>query len=90
MNIEAIKSLASEMAGDLNQNKMEPYAESLMSVISGLDKPERQANALRTIESVCHVKAYGDLFLETLPGYEWLDKVSKLRHLCCEQQNQKE
>lgn len=61
---------------------MSRYADSLLAAISLLDHPEKQVEALRSMESACHVKAYGDLFLETLPGYEWSDKVSKLRSLC--------
>lgn len=82
MSIERIKSLANEMANDLRNNKMSRYADSLLAAISLLDHPEKQVEALRSMESACHVKAYGDLFLETLPGYEWSDKVSKLRSLC--------
>lgn len=82
MSIERIKSLANEMANDLRNNNMSRYADSLLVAISLLDDPEKQVEALRTMEGACHVKAYGDLFLETLPGYEWPDKVSKLRLLC--------
>ncbi|MEE3320650.1 MAG: hypothetical protein VX258_08160 [Pseudomonadota bacterium] len=82
MNIESVKGLATEMISDLRNNKMNRYADSLSEAVVMLDDPEKQIKALGIIESACHVKAYGDLFLETLPGYEWPTKVSKLRSLC--------
>ncbi|MDF1723141.1 MAG: hypothetical protein P1U59_01410 [Alcanivorax sp.] len=89
MSIEAIKILASEMAEDLVRNKLERYAETLRSAVSHLGDSEKKEDALNSIAQACHIKAYGDLYLESLPGYEWPKKVSKLRQLCLEQQSGK-
>ncbi|MCL2914285.1 M13 family metallopeptidase [Shewanella corallii] len=85
MSIESVKSLATEMVSDLRNNQMNRYADSLSAAVVMLDDPATKIKALEKIESACHVKAYGDLFLETLPGFEWPTKVSKLRSLCQKQ-----
>ena len=82
MSIKSIKDLAFEVAGDLRENKMHKSADSLSTAVVMLDDPETKINALKQIESACHVKAFGDLFLETLPEFEWPKKVSRLRTLC--------
>ncbi len=86
-DFEHIQELIREMAEDLNENGLSQYANSLLTSSNQLDNPDMVVDTLSSIEGSCHIKAYGDLFLETLPGYEWPNKVSKLGNMCRKKRN---
>ena len=80
--MDSIKLLARDIIKDLRENELSNYADSLQKSIDKLDSSESAIEGLSEIEGACHVKAYGDLYLETFSGWEWPNKVSKLGNMC--------
>ncbi|QBY05047.1 hypothetical protein E2K93_17155 [Thalassotalea sp. HSM 43] len=80
--LESIKSLATEIALDLRTHDLLEQALMLESQIDLLDQADNQINALNEIEGLCHVKAFGDLYLESFEGWDWPSKVCKLGQAC--------
>jgi len=81
-NINSIKEFANELVGDLIENGQTHGAKILNKQIEKLNHQDTIIEALTEIESYCHVKALGDLYLETFSGWEWPNKVSKLGEKC--------
>ncbi|MDO6745687.1 hypothetical protein [Gilvimarinus sp. 1_MG-2023] len=80
--MDSIKNLASEIEQNLRHNNFNDYADGIHLSIMKLDRKETILEGLSEIESACHIKAYGDLYLETLSGWEWPNKLSKLGSMC--------
>ena len=80
--LESIKSQATEVALDLRTHDLLEQALMLESQIDLLNEVNNQIDALNEIEGLCHVKAFGDLYLESFDGWDWPSKVSKLGQAC--------
>jgi hypothetical protein len=82
IKLDSIKNQAVEIALELRGHDLLEQALLLEAQIDLLDKSESLLEALREIEGLCHVKAFGDLYLESFEGWDWPSKVSKLGQTC--------
>ena len=80
--LESIKSQATQIALDLRTHDFLEQALMLESHLDLLTQVDTQIDALNEIEGLCHVKAFGDLYLESFEGWDWPSKVSKLGQAC--------
>ena len=81
-NCEHIQNLLLEMSKDLSENGHLAQARQLSAAYSNLDRPECVEETLKNVQSLCHIRIYGDLYLENYVGFEWANKVSKLGSMC--------
>ncbi|GBL06355.1 hypothetical protein [Glaciecola sp. KUL10] len=82
IKLDSIKNQAVEIAIDLRSHDLLEQALLLEAQIDLLDNSQTILAALQEIEGLCHVKAFGDLYLESFEGWDWPSKVSKLGQAC--------
>ncbi len=81
-NCEHIRDLLLEMSQDLSESGHLAQARQLSAASSNLNRPECVEETLKKVQSLCHIRIYGDLYLKNFDGFEWANKVGKLGSMC--------
>lgn len=78
----SIRSQIDELTNLLIEAGHEDRAKKLSQLKILLEDDTQVAAALAEITGLCHIKAYGDLNMPNMSGWDWLTKLGKLKSTC--------